>query len=114
MKNIRIAPIASLILAGGLSLSAPACLLAQDPGRAPLTQEQAQTQDAQSTMNSFSGKVTKGENGKFMLEDVTKSSSYTLDDQKTAKKFVGKSVVVTGTLDQNTNIIHVKKIELAA
>lgn len=115
MKNMRIAQLASLILAGGISLSTPAALFAQDPGRAPLTQEQqTQTPDDQSNLNSFSGKVTKGENGKFMLLDVTKASSYTLDDQKLAKKFAGKNVVVTGTLDQNNNTIRVKKIELAA
>jgi hypothetical protein len=48
------------------------------------------------------------------LEDATKSSSYSLDNQKLAKKFEGKNVVVTGTLDANNNLIHVKKIELAA
>ena len=105
---------ASLLLAGGLAITLPGLLPAQDPGQSPRSQEQSQAPDNQSTMNTFAGKVTKGQNGSLVLEDVTKSSSYSLDNQKLAKKFEGKAVVVTGTLDASNNIIHVKKIELAA
>ncbi len=34
-----------------------------------------------------------------------------LDDQKTAKKYEGKKVLVTGTFDADKKMIHVQKIE---
>jgi hypothetical protein len=114
MKNLRPTVFASLLLAGGLSFGLPSALRSQDPGRSPATQEQQQTPDAQDSMNTFTGKVTKGTNGGLVLEDATKGASYSLDNQKLAKKFEGKNVVITGTLDANNNLIHVKKIELAA
>ena len=41
------------------------------------------------------------------------SSSYYLDDAKSPRKYEGKDVVVTGTLDAANNTIHVQKIEAA-
>jgi hypothetical protein len=52
-------------------------------------------------------------NGKYVLEDLTEKTSYLLDDQKSAKKYEGKTVVVTGTLDNVSNTIHVQKIATA-
>jgi len=49
-----------------------------------------------------------------MLEDPSTRTSFALDNQKLAKKYEGKNVVVTGTLDEANNILHVRKIELAA
>lgn len=64
-------------------------------------------------MRTFSGKITKS-NGKYVLEDPASKTPFALDDQKTAKKYDGKSVVVTGFLDTSTNTIHVRKIESTA
>jgi len=64
-------------------------------------------------MRTFSGKITKS-NGKYVLEDLASKTPFALDDQKTAKKYDGKSVIVTGSLDTSTNTIHVQKIEAAA
>ena len=64
-------------------------------------------------VKTFSGKISMS-NGKYVLEDSTSKMSYVLDNQKKAKQFEGKSVMVTGTLDTNKNMIHVKKIEAAA
>jgi Protein of unknown function (DUF5818) len=116
MKNLRVNRLAPALLAGALSLAAPAALLAQEPPNQPTPQSQGGTapDTGRATENTFSGKVTKGSDGKFVLEDASKSTSFTLDNQKLAKKFDGKNVVVTGTLDQTNNILHVKKIELAA
>ena len=61
----------------------------------------------------FSGKIKKA-NGKYTLQDSTGKMVYVLDDQKTAKIYEGKVVMVTGTLDETNNIIHVQKIEAAA
>jgi hypothetical protein len=39
---------------------------------------------------------------------------YQLDDQRTAKKFAGKSVSVSGTIDTASNTIHVTEIKAAS
>ena len=44
-----------------------------------------------------------------MLMD-TRATVYQLDDQTTAKKFVGKIVKVSGTVDEANNTIHVTDI----
>ena len=67
----------------------------------------------QAEARTFAGTITKS-NGKYVLEDPTAKTPFSLDDQKTARKFAGKSVVVTGSLDPSKNIIHVQKIESAA
>jgi len=115
MKNLRVKGPASAILAGALCLAVPAVLAAQQPPTQPSPQSQGGTapDTGQAAENTFSGKVAKGSDGKFVLEDASKSR-FLLDNQKLAKKFEGKNVVVTGTLDEANNILHVKKIELAA
>ena len=56
----------------------------------------------------------KANNGKLMLEDPSTRTSFALDNQKLAKKHAGKNVVATGTLGEANDILHVRKIELAA
>ena len=115
MKPFPANPLASALLAGALTLTVPGAMAKQEPTQSPQDQGQSQQRDnGQATENSFAGRITKGSNGKFMLEDTSRSTSFALDDQKLAKKFEGKNVVVTGTLDETNNILHVKKIELAA
>lgn len=116
MKGRPVTPFASLLLVSSLSL-AP-LLLAQNPRssnppprqQAPQTSSQASNQ---TDTRTFSGKIAKN-NGKYVLEDLASKTPFALDDQKAAKKYDGKSVIVTGSLDTSTNTIHVQKIEAAA
>jgi hypothetical protein len=48
--------------------------------------------------------------GRFVLQD--KEKVYKLDDQTLTRQFAAQRVQVTGTLDPQTNIIHVRRIEL--
>lgn len=50
--------------------------------------------------------------GRFVLQD--KEKVYKLDDQTLTREFAAQRVQVTGTLDTQTNTIHVRRIELAA
>lgn len=65
-----------------------------------------------SSLKTFSGKISMSK-GKYVLEDAASNTSYVLDNQKKAKQFDGKAVMITGTLDTNKNTIHVRKIEAA-
>ena len=77
-----------------------------------VTQDQPRP-DNESQAKTFTGKITKA-NGKYVLQEASGGSSYQLDDQDNAKKYSGKSVLVTGTLDASTNTIRVQKIEASA
>ena len=59
------------------------------------------------------GKISKSK-GNFVLKDKAANTAYKLDDVAQAKKFSGKNVKVTGTLDSATNMIHVTNIEIAS
>jgi Protein of unknown function (DUF5818) len=50
--------------------------------------------------------------GKFVLQD--KEKVYKLDDQTLGRQFAAQRVQVTGTLDAQTNTIHVRRIELSS
>ena len=107
------------ILAAGLTCI-PA--LAQTQPSAPQDPAPPQTQpsqaspsnsDATAQSQAFTGTIVKGSDG-YMLQDDTNKTSYKLDDAKMAKKFSGKSVRVTGTLDSASNTIHVTNVQAAS
>lgn len=114
MGGIRVIP--CLVLSLTLSGSAP--ILAQNP--ASRQQPSAPQQPVQSRspagnqahVKTFAGKIAKSK-GKYVLQDLSSANSYALDDQKTASKYAGKVVLVTGVLDSNTNTIRVQKIDTA-
>jgi len=51
---------------------------------------------------------------KYILRSSFDQMTYALDDQEKAKSFEGKDVKVTGTLDAQTNTIHVADTEPSA
>jgi hypothetical protein len=113
MKKINLAGWAvPMLMAAALCVFTPG-LRAQDQ-QAPPPQQQTQSQDQART---FQGTVEKLQNGTYAL--VTgktpdgKLSGHFLDDQDGARKYEGKQVKVTGTLDMASNTIHVTKIEAA-
>jgi Protein of unknown function (DUF5818) len=113
MTRTCISSFASFVLMSALPLAGLA--LAQER-RAAYPPEQTtaqQSQDNPADVRTFAGKISKS-GGKYVLEDASSKTAFSLDDQKTAKKYEGKSVVVTGSLDTANNLIHVQKIEAAA
>ena len=116
----------TVILAAGLTcipaLAQSAPTPSQDPSQQPSATQPAQSQPSQASPTSsdstsqgqaFTGTIVKGSDG-FMLQDDTNKTSYKLDDAKMAKKFNGKSVRVTGTLDSTSNTIHVTNVQAAS
>jgi hypothetical protein len=112
-KNV--ARLAFVILAGILLLASVA--LAQNPRtqqdrpQTPLMQTPAQENNED--LRTYSGKISSS-GGKYVLEGASPKGPYLLDDQKSARKYEGKNVLVTGLLDRSSNTIHVQKIQEAA
>ena len=97
-------------------LPAEPVLLANSPGPCDLLRpreaQEPPRAEEESAVKSYPGKITKS-NGQYMLQDPASSNAYLLDDQKTAKKYDGKMVLVTGVLDKKSNTIHVTRIQAA-
>jgi hypothetical protein len=72
------------------------------------SQDTAQQQQQQS-VTTLAGKVSQ-KNNRYFLEDPVHRNSYLLADIWEVKRFLGKKVRVTGILDQDRNIFHVKSI----
>jgi hypothetical protein len=115
VKFARAVEIAFVLMA--LLLPAEPLLPANNPGPRDLHRRQETREPPQAAdpngVKSYPGKITKS-NGQYMLQDLASSNAYLLDDQKAAKKYDGKTVLVTGVLDKKNNTIHVKKIQAAA
>lgn len=82
----------------------------------PQTQQAPQSEQQQS--KTFAGKIMKLQNGNYALitgqTPQGQAAGHFLDNQEEAKKYEGKQVTVTGTLEMASNTIHVTKIEAAA
>jgi hypothetical protein len=72
-------------------------------------QPQADATNSQPSARAFEGMIQKSGDELVLHEAVTKTS-YKLDDQNKAKKFEGKDVRVTATIDPRTNKLHVVDI----
>jgi len=116
MKRInRPGGLAALLAAAAFCTFTPG-LLAQSQDAAP-PQGQQQQEQTQQQSKTYAGTIMKLQDGKYAL--VTgktpqgQLSGHFLDDQDDAKKYDGKKVTVTGTLDLASNTIHVTKIQSA-
>jgi hypothetical protein len=108
MKRIALTAAALGLLGAAVAGAAPKT--SHPPVLAAAAQNQA---NPQPQVQTFTGMITKTGN-QFVFNDEATNSSYQLDDQKTASKFAGKKVKVTGTLDASNNTIRVQAIEAAA
>lgn len=119
MKHSRILAIciALLIMAFVLVPSSPA---QQSNQQQTQRQNQQQNQHRDEIENSFQdlqqkdvttfrGKISQ-KYSVFYLEVSTTHNSYKLDDSRKARLYLGKTVRVTGTLDEEKNLIRVKEI----
>jgi uncharacterized protein YdeI (BOF family) len=92
---------------GGSALAQDQAQPQQQPDQAQPSQPQPDKSQAQAA--TFTGTVVK--NGdKFALRDSS-GAVYTLDDAERAKPFEGKTVKVTGELDEQAKVIHVETIQ---
>jgi len=81
----------------------------QTPGQAtpPSGQGSGQAQSDTGSGREFVGTIVK-QGDKYMFQDSASGQSYNIDHQDEVKKFDGKRVRVRGTLDSQTNTIHVQ------
>ena len=71
-------------------------------------QQNLQQQDTQ----SYAGKVSE-RHGKFFLEEARSKTAYQLEGTWSAKRYLGKKVRITGSLDTETNVLRIVSISIA-
>lgn len=77
------------------------------PGQMGSTpQQESDTTNAHQSARSFEGKIVKS-GGQLVLEDPAAQTSYRLDDQGKAKRYLGKEVEVMATMDSHSNMLRV-------
>jgi lipopolysaccharide export system protein LptA len=79
----------------------------QDQNQPGMSQSQPDQQADQTQPSSYTGTVMKS-GGKYVLK--TDAGALQLDDQMKAKKYNGKQVTVTGTMDKTSGMLHVTDI----
>lgn len=87
----------------------------QQSSQQPQFRDQAQNSSEgqeQQNLRSFRGKVSQKEND-FFFEEQLHHTPYRLADIWNVKRFVGKTVRVTGWLDRDQKTLHVKSMSLA-
>jgi Protein of unknown function (DUF5818) len=70
------------------------------------SQPEADTASPHQSARSFEGRITKS-GGRLVLEDRAAHTSYPLDEQDKARKYLGKNVKVMATMDARSNLLHV-------
>ncbi len=106
---IDLSALGAIVLAFALAWGSPfvaaGSALAQDQAQPP----QQQPDKSQAKSATFTGTIVR--NGEqYMLRDSS-GQVYGLDDTERAKPFEGKTVKVTGQLDEQAKVIHVESIE---
>jgi hypothetical protein len=110
MRSVQLTTLGTVLLASALPVVGAVLVIVDHP-RAPVSRapELIQSQ-LHLDIRTLTGKIAhKG--GKFVLHDEYHGIVYFLDNQLEAKKFAGKTVLLTGTIDSRTNVVHVHKIE---
>jgi uncharacterized protein YdeI (BOF family) len=81
-----------------------------DQSAQPAPDPQSQSPQAQSQASdsqTFSGTIVKS-GSKYVLQDSASGNTYDIDRQDLAKDHEGQKVRISGTLDPNGKLIHVK------
>jgi hypothetical protein len=97
----------SPFIAGGSAHAQDQAQPKQQPDQAQPPQTQPDQNQAKS--GTFTGTVVK-DGSDYMLRDSS-GSIFKLDDSQRAKPFEGKTVKVTGQLDEQAKVIHVESID---
>jgi hypothetical protein len=111
MRSVRLTTLGTVMLASALPVVGAVLVIVDHP-RAPrnAAPELLQSQ-LHLDVRTLSGKITR-KSGKFIFREDHLNVTYILDDQQAAKKFFGKNVLLTGTVNAETNVVHIHKIEL--
>ena len=102
-----------------MALAVAACLTPLAPAIAAQNQnssaQQHAAQQKQNPQRTYYGEIVMLQKGRYALMiNAKEHKGYYLDRQKAAKKYFQKKVLVTGTVDAKTSVLHVHQIKPAS
>jgi Protein of unknown function (DUF5818) len=113
MKRIRVTTLGTVLLASALPVVGAVLVIVEHPR--PVTASSVAPELLPGGLHldalTLSGRISH-QHGKFVFRDGRHGMVYFLDDQQQAKRFSGRNVQITGTVDSKTNVVHVHKIGL--
>lgn len=102
--------LAIVAVSGSFALAiGPVLSRADSQRRSPEQTRTAASRHAQQMADAYTGRIAK-RRGFCVLINPNAETTYKLDDQHKARRFVGKDVIVIGTRDIIKNTIHVSEI----
>jgi hypothetical protein len=110
MRSLRVTTLGTVLLASALPVVGAVLVIVDHPRAASAAAPELIQSQLHLDVRTMAGKISR-HNAKFTFRDDRHGALYALDDQLTAKKFSGREVLLTGTVDGRAGRIQVRKIE---
>jgi Protein of unknown function (DUF5818) len=107
---MRVTTLGTVLLAAALPVVGAVLVIVEHPRINSTAAPELLQSQLHFDVRTMSGKISR-QGGKYIFREDNIGSVFFLDDQREAKKFMGKTVLLTGTIDSERNVVHVHKIE---
>jgi hypothetical protein len=111
MKTAKFTTLGTVLLASALPVVGAVLVIVDHPRAATSSVPELMQSQFHVDVRTLGGTISH-QHGQFIFREDHLGMVYFLDDQRAARKFSGKSVWITGTVDAKTSTVHVHKIEL--
>jgi uncharacterized protein DUF5818 len=110
MRSIQLTTLGTVLLASALPVVGAVLVIVDHPRTVSKNVPELLQSELHLDVHTLPGKISR-KAGKFIFKEDHRGIVYSLDNQKGARDFSGKAVLITGTIDSKVNLLHVHKIE---
>ena len=110
MKSIQLTTLGTVLLASALPVVGAVLVIVDHPRATSRNAPELVQSQLHLDVRTLAGKISR-KGGRFVFREDHRGLVYLLDNQWAAKKFSGKSILLTGTVDVRTNTVRIHKIE---
>jgi hypothetical protein len=110
MRSIQLTTLGTVLLASALPVVGAVLVIVDHPRTVSNNVPELVQSELHLDVRTLPGKISRKAD-KFIFREDHRGIIYSLDDQKEARIFSGKAVLITGTIDSRANLVHVRKIE---
>ena len=110
MRSIQLTTLGTVLLASALPVVGAVLVIVDHPHTVSNNVPELIQSELHLDVRTLPGKISR-KAGKFIFREDRRGTVYSLDDQKEARIFSGKAVLITGTIDSSANLVRVRKIE---
>ena len=110
MRSIQLTTLGTVLLASALPVVGAVLVIVDHPRTVSKNVPELLQSELHLDVRTLPGKISR-KAGKFIFKEDHRGIVYSLDNQKGARNFSGKAVLITGTIDSKVHLLHVHKIE---